>query len=119
MRVLEVEIKVCMLTPFSSGPFTVNGVPLRRVAQAYVIATQTRVDISGVNLPDDLNDGFFRRTDSEGKGEGKADIFADSKQVSFCVCEKEKMCVCMTEKLKRLRSLSSMRRKVEEMMCVY
>ncbi|KAF1817243.1 60S ribosomal protein L6-B [Eremomyces bilateralis CBS 781.70] len=31
-----------------TGPFKVNGVPLRRVNARYVIATQTRVDLKGV-----------------------------------------------------------------------
>merc|ERR1712137_213385 len=33
-----------------SGPYKVNGVPLRRVNQAYVIATSTSVDVSSVNV---------------------------------------------------------------------
>ena len=56
-----------------------NGVPLRRMAQAYVIATQTKVDIDGVDLPEGLNDDYFRRSGAKNSGEG---IFADSTMVS-------------------------------------
>ena len=33
-----------------SGPFKINGVPLRRVDQTYVIATSTKVDVAGVDV---------------------------------------------------------------------
>lgn len=32
-----------------TGPFKINGVPLRRVNHRYVIATSTRVDLSGID----------------------------------------------------------------------
>uniref|UniRef100_A0A2N9HG95 Large ribosomal subunit protein uL6 N-terminal domain-containing protein n=1 Tax=Fagus sylvatica TaxID=28930 RepID=A0A2N9HG95_FAGSY len=43
-----------------TGPFKVNGVPLRRVNQPYVVATSTKVDISGVNV-EKFDDKYFSR----------------------------------------------------------
>jgi len=42
-----------------NGPFKINGVPLRRVNQAYVIATSTRVDISDVKVDEKIDDKYF------------------------------------------------------------
>merc|ERR1712072_1102762 len=50
-----------------SGPFRVNGVPLRRVPQSYVIATKTSVDISGVAVPASVNDALFSKPKSTKK----------------------------------------------------
>jgi len=44
-----------------TGPFNVNGVPLRRVNQAYVIATSTKVNLTGVKVDDKFNDAYFKR----------------------------------------------------------
>jgi ribosomal protein L14E/L6E/L27E len=41
-----------------AGPFAVNGVPIRRVNQAYVIATKTTVDVSAVNAAK-FDDAYF------------------------------------------------------------
>jgi large subunit ribosomal protein L6e len=57
-----------------TGPFKVNGVPLRRVNQAYVIATSTKVDISSVKVPESVNDAFF--TAKEEKHSKSAEGFA-------------------------------------------
>ena len=42
-----------------TGPYKVNGVPLRRVPQSYVIGTQTKIDISGCDVDIDAN--LFKR----------------------------------------------------------
>merc|ERR1712072_1344423 len=50
-----------------TGPHKVNGVPLRRVPQSYVIATQTKVDVSKVKIPDTVNDDLFKKPKSAKK----------------------------------------------------
>jgi len=57
-----------------SGPYKINGVPLRRVNQAYVIATSTKVDVSGVDVSS-FNDAYFARSKDSGK-EGEDEFFA-------------------------------------------
>lgn len=56
-----------------TGPFKINGVPLRRVNSRYVIATKTKVDISGLDsttLEKVSGDAYFaREKKSEKKGE--------------------------------------------------
>jgi len=44
-----------------TGPYALNGVPLKRVNPAYVIATSTKVDLTTVELPENVNDSFFHR----------------------------------------------------------
>ncbi|KAH0850824.1 hypothetical protein HID58_095219 [Brassica napus] len=52
-----------------SGPFKINGVPLRRVNQSYVIGTSTKVDVSGVSL-EKFDDKYF----------GKEKVFPQGKK---------------------------------------
>jgi len=47
-----------------TGPFKINGVPLRRVNQSYVIATSTKVDVAKVNVAN-IDDAFFARTEAK------------------------------------------------------
>ncbi|KAA8495926.1 60S ribosomal protein L6 [Porphyridium purpureum] len=43
-----------------TGPYAVNGVPLRRVNPRYVIASSTKVDISSVSV-DKFDDAYFKK----------------------------------------------------------
>jgi len=45
-----------------TGPYKINGVPLRRVNPSYVIATGTTIDVSQVDLTK-IDDEFFSKTE--------------------------------------------------------
>jgi len=59
-----------------TGPFDVNGVPLRRINQAYTIATSTKVSMAGVQLPEDLSDAYFKRIENDDKLTPNAEKYA-------------------------------------------
>jgi len=67
-----------------TGPYKVNGVPLRRVAQAYVIATDTKLDLGNFKLPERLTDDFFKREPKKKKR--TEDMFEDSQEVLKLLC---------------------------------
>merc|ERR1719235_2805560 len=68
-----------------TGPFGVNGVPMRRVNQAYVIATSTKLGVRGLKL-DKFTDAYFGRSkDVDGEkisAERKADQAAIDKDLT-------------------------------------
>ena len=61
-----------------TGPHKLNGVPLRRINQIYVIATSTKLDLSSAKL-DNLDDKFFKRVRPTKKNADK-DIFDSKKE---------------------------------------
>merc|ERR1712122_387407 len=62
-----------------TGPMKCNGCPLRRVNQIYLLATSTKVDVSGVKVPDNVNDDYFRRAPKMGNNK-EGDIFESKKE---------------------------------------
>ncbi len=64
-----------------SGPFKLNGCPLRRINQRYVIATSTKLDVSKVALPENLNDAFFNRVKARKQKPAAGEIFDTKKEV--------------------------------------
>jgi large subunit ribosomal protein L6e len=63
-----------------SGPFKLNGCPLRRINQIYVIATKTKVDISKVNVPENIQDSFFNRIKAKKQKPTEGEIFEVKKE---------------------------------------
>jgi large subunit ribosomal protein L6e len=63
-----------------TGPYKINGVPLRRVNQAYVIATSTKVDLTGVNVDAKFTDDYFRKQEEKKKKKTEEQFFAEEKK---------------------------------------
>ncbi|KAF8396092.1 hypothetical protein HHK36_017704 [Tetracentron sinense] len=74
---------------FVTGPFKINGVPLRRVNQSYVIATSTKVDISGVNL-DKFDDKYFAKEAAKKKKKGEGEFFEAEKEEKNALPQEKK-----------------------------
>merc|ERR1712213_309341 len=64
-----------------TGPYHLNGCPLRRINQKYVIATKTKLDVKGVKVPDRVDDEFFKRQKSQKPKNTEGDIFNAKKEV--------------------------------------
>merc|ERR1712203_918120 len=72
-----------------TGPFRINRCPLRRINQIYVIATKTKIDISGVNVPETVDDEYFRRSKAKKVRHGEGEIF-EQKKAAYAVSEQRK-----------------------------
>jgi len=59
-----------------TGPYKVNGVPIRRINQSLVIATSTKVDLAGVKIDEKFNDNYFKKPETPRKKKTEQDFFA-------------------------------------------
>ena len=58
-----------------------NRVPVRRIHQHFVIATSTKLDVSKVEVPANIDDAYFRRAHQRRAKKAEGDIFAKKKKV--------------------------------------
>ncbi|KAK9986686.1 hypothetical protein SO802_031637 [Lithocarpus litseifolius] len=72
-----------------TGPFKINGVPLRRVNQSYVIATSTKVEISGVNL-EKFDDSYFAKEAEKKKKKGEGEFFEAENEEKKAIPQQKK-----------------------------
>lgn len=88
----------CVFSLRTTGPYSVNGVPLRRVNQKYVIATSTKVPLDGVDVSK-IDDAFFARK-AEKKVKGEEALFNTAKPVERLSAERKAAQEAVDAKLK-------------------
>lgn len=70
-----------------TGPFKINGVPLRRVNARYVIATSTKVDLKGVDskaLEKVSGESYFAREKKSKKEKGEEAFTKQGEKSEVC-----------------------------------
>merc|ERR1711970_930493 len=73
-----------------TGPFKINGVPLRRVNQKYVLPTTTKLELTNINIPDRVDDKYFARVELNTQDQqDKGEIFQQKKAVYSATAERK------------------------------
>jgi large subunit ribosomal protein L6e len=96
-----------------TGPFKVNGVPLRRINARYVIATSTTVDLKGVDekvLEKVSEDGYFTK-DKKSKKTGEEAFFkqGEKPEVSCQPFSRGNVWTLVTDLVRQKKEIASSR----------
>jgi large subunit ribosomal protein L6e len=69
-----------------TGPFKINGVPLRRVNSRYVIATSTKVDLASLDTKtvDKASDPKYFAREAKKDGKGEKEFFKQGEKPEVC-----------------------------------
>merc|ERR1712113_1055043 len=73
-----------------TGPFKINGVPLRRVNQKYVLPTSTKLELGSVAIPERVDDKYFARVELNAQDQqDQGEIFQQKKAVYSASAERK------------------------------
>jgi len=64
-----------------SGPYKLNGVPLKRVNAAYVLPTSSKLNLTNVDVSN-VNDSFFGKSKVKSVKKGEDQFFGDNAELS-------------------------------------
>jgi len=72
-----------------TGPFAINGVPLRRVNQRYCIATSAKTDVKGADVST-ISDAYFAKEAKKGKKDKSEGAFFATGAVKTSMSQEKK-----------------------------